>query len=328
MQPALSKFLTPDIRDEDILPGSLNYELLTILLREKLGFNGLIVTDSTAMAGFGIPMSREKAVPLSIAAGCDMFLFTKNLDEDIEFMTNGVEEGVITAERLDEAVLRILALKASLKLHTKKLIPDIVEAESVVGNKQHSIWAKECADNSITLVKEEKGVLPISTGKFRRVLFYPIEGEANAIPTYGVMAGATERFRTLLEARGYLVETFKPPAGMEGMMTPYKDISSRYDLIIYAANLATKSNQTVVRIEWCQPMGANVPAYGEVVPTIFISFENPYHLLDVPRMKTYVNTYGSSDVILEQLLDKLEGKSEFKGISPVDAFCGKWDTKL
>ena len=92
--------------------------------------------------------------------------------------------------------------------------------------------------------------------------------------------------------------------------------------------MATKSNQTTVRIEWCQPMGANVPTYVNSVPTIFVSLENPYHLLDVPRVKTYINTYGSTDTILDSLVQKLTGKSEFKGVSPVDAFCGKWDTHL
>jgi beta-N-acetylhexosaminidase len=328
MHPAYSRYLVPGIEDKDILPGSLSRELLTNLLRDRLGFNGLVVTDSTAMAGFGIPMSREKAVPLSIAAGCDIFLFTKNLEEDIAFMTKGVEDGVITPKRLDEAVSRILALKASLKLHTKKLIPNAAEIERVVGCEKHHKWAKECADHAITLVKEEKGVLPMNPDKCKRILLYPIESEASAIPSFGIAAGAPDRFKAMLESRGYLVDTFTPPASMEGMMTPYKEIPEKYDLLLYVANLATKSNQTVVRIEWNQPMGANVPAYAEVVPTIFVSFENPYHLLDVPRIKTYINTYGSSDVILEQLLDKLEGKSAFKGVSPVDAFCGKWDTRL
>ena len=75
-------------------------------------------------------------------------------------------------------------------------------------------------------------------------------------------------------------------------------------------------------------MGANVPVYMSAVPTIFISVENPYHLLDVPRVKTFINTYSSNDHVLQALVDKLMGRSEFKGTSPVDAFCGKWDTRL
>ena len=75
-------------------------------------------------------------------------------------------------------------------------------------------------------------------------------------------------------------------------------------------------------------MGANVPYYVNVIPTVFVSVANPYHLLDAPRVKTYINTYESGETVLNVLLDKLEGKSKFKGVNPIDPFCGKWDTKL
>lgn len=106
------------------------------------------------------------------------------------------------------------------------------------------------------------------------------------------------------------------------------DVIDNYDALIYVANLAAKSNQTVVRIEWAQPMGADCPLFIHDMPNIFISLENPYHLVDVPRMRTYINTYGSTDVVLDALIDKLTGRSPFKGKSPVDAFCGMWDTHL
>ena len=64
------------------------------------------------------------------------------------------------------------------------------------------------------------------------------------------------------------------------------------------------------------------------MPNIFISLENPYHLVDVPRMRTYINTYGATDEVLDELVAKLTGRSSFKGKSPVDAFCGKWDAHL
>ena len=75
-------------------------------------------------------------------------------------------------------------------------------------------------------------------------------------------------------------------------------------------------------------MGANVPVFTHTVPTIFISLENPYHLIDVPRIKTFINTYCSTDAVLDALIRKLTSKEEFIGVSPVDAFCGKWDTRL
>jgi beta-N-acetylhexosaminidase len=331
MQPAYTRKLKPGVADRDILPASLSYELTTTLLKEQLGFNGLVITDSTTMAGMVIPMPREQAVPQTIAAGCDMFLFTRNFDEDYGYMKKGVENGVISAERLDEAVTKILALKASLKLHSKKtdgtIAPNLENALQMLGNEEHQAWARECADRSITLVKEEEDVMPISPAKYKKVLLYGIETAGGGFFDKETKSAA-DTFKQRLEEEGFEVDVFNPNKAMEGRMLPYTSVTEKYDLILYIANLATKSNQTVVRIEWAFPMGANIPFYVASVPTIFISVENPYHLLDVPRVRTYINTYGFSDTVLDALMAKLTGRSDFKGISPVDPFCGKWDARI
>jgi len=330
MQPSYSKKFRPDVALVDLLPASLADELLNDLLREQLGFNGLIVTDASTMAGMVIPMPRRMVVPKSIAAGCDMFLFTRNIDEDYEYMRLGVQEGIITKERLNDAVSRILALKASLNLVEKKeaglLSSDYETAKAQVRLPKYQQWAHECADKAITLVKEEKGVLPLSPDKYKKVLFYGIESEQGV--AYSVRAGIADKVMSMIEAEGFVVDKFAPKPGFEGMTVGYAEITNNYDLIIYLANMSTKSNQTSIRIEWAQPMGANVPIYVNSVPTIFISVENPYHLLDVPRVKTFINTYASTDETLLALIDKLMGRSEFQGISPSDPFCGRWDTRL
>ncbi len=64
------------------------------------------------------------------------------------------------------------------------------------------------------------------------------------------------------------------------------------------------------------------------MPTVFVSLENPYHLLDAPRMRTYINAYCATEESIDAVIEKLMGKSAFKGVSPVDPFCGKWDTHL
>ena len=330
MQPAYSRKLSPGIKDEDILPATLSYELVTKLLKEQLGFNGLVVTDASTMAGMLIPMPRKELVPRAIAAGCDMFLFSRNLDEDYSYMKKGIREGIITPERLNEALIKILALKAALKLPAwkkqGKLIPKLDDALKVLGCEEHRKIAEKCADKSITLVKNKDNILPISPETHKKVLFYGIESAEGF--AYSVRVGVVDQFKKLLEEQGFEVDRFVPKPGFEGMVTPFSAIPDKYDLIIYLANIATKSNQTTVRIEWEQPMGANVPVYITSVPTIFISVENPYHLQDVPRVRTFINAYSSTDQILEALIEKLMGRSEFKGVSPVDAFCGKWDTKL
>lgn len=329
MQPAWSRRLAPGIQDADIRPASQSPELLGGLLRGELGFNGLICTDSTTMVGFLIPGPRSETVPGCIAAGADMMLFNKNLREDYGYMMAGVKSGVITPERLDEAVARILGVKAVLGLHTQRPMPTVETAQNVVGCPEHRAWAQECADKSITLVKEETDVLPVTPGKYPRILLYPMEAHSeSASGNYGVRSGVIESLAERLRREGFIVTMYERDPSLEGFTKTMRSYKENYDLCLYVANMATKSNQTVVRLEWAQPMGANCPHFITSIPTIFVSLENPYHLVDVPRIRTFINTYSSSDVTLDMLVEKLTGRSPFRGVSPSDPFCGMWDTHL
>ena len=170
-QPAYQKLYNPDF-PEKLIPATLSPELLKGLLRKKLGFNGLIVTDSTCMVGFSCAMKREKAVPYAIEAGCDMFLFNKDLDEDYQYMLNGYKQGILSEQRLDEAVTRILATKASLGLHKKpktQIVPD-ERALEILRSKEHVTWARNSADKAVTLVKDTDHILPLDPRKTRKVL--------------------------------------------------------------------------------------------------------------------------------------------------------------
>lgn len=327
MQPAYTRFFNPNVKDEEILPGSLSKEIMNGLLRGKLGFNGLIITDATTMAGYTLPMSRRDAVPTSIANGADMFLFARNLEEDYHFMLDGLQRGILTEERLDEAVTRILALKAALGLEESNREVFLESAKQIIGCRKYKDWAAECADEAITLVKEEPGVLPLTKEKYKKILFYPIESEGG-FSIYRSQTGIGEKLMEKLRVQGFDIDTFQNLDGTEGKTILTTDVTEQYDLIIYVANLSTKSNQTTVRIEWAQPMGANCMHFKNDVPTVFISLENPYHLLDVPRVRTYINTYSSNEILLDELVKKLLGETPFKGRSPVDPFCGKWDARL
>lgn len=322
--PSYSKRLNPDLEDKDILPGSLSTELLNGLLREKLGFNGLILTDASTMAGFNIPYPRDYAVPYSIKAGNDMFLFCKNLDEDVMFMKRGYERNIITEERLHDALLRILATKMKIGLLDEDF--SFLKREPVLRKKENLEVAKRIASDSITLVKEQKGLLPLTVKKNKRILLHVLESGGNALGYLRTEVG--NQFKALLEKEGFEVTPFVSNGTYEGLQEAFESVKEKYDAIIYLANLETKSNQTTVRIEWTNPMGVNVPIYINSIPTIFISLANPYHLLDVPRVKTYINTYGMNDYTLTCLVDKLLGRDTFRGKDPVDSFCGKWDTHL
>lgn len=311
------------------LPATLSAPILRGFLRGHLGFNGLILTDASTMAGFQGAMHRREAVPRSIAAGCDMFLFTRNLEEDYAFMRQGLETGLLTRERLDEAVARILGTKAAIGLHTRTWNgrkEKMKTADAVIGAPEHLKWQKLCAERGVTLVKDRGGVLPIDPIRQKRVLVYLLESGASAFGTGG--ADLRGMIGEALEREGFEVTYFEPGGGFEGMSEPYEKTVEKYDWILYAANLATRSNQTTVRIEWASPMGANCPQYLAALPTVFVSFANPYHLLDVPRVPVYINAYACRESTVRAVIDRLVGRAPFTGVSPVDAFCGREDTDL
>lgn len=310
---------------ERILPATLSENLLKKLLREKLGFNGLIVTDATPMVGFCSAMDRATAVPLSIENGCDMFLFNRNMEEDFRLMREGYEKGILSDARLEEAVKRILATKAAMHLPEKQekgqLVPD-ASVLDILNCETYDRWAKECADEGVTLVKDTQNLLPIDPKKHKRVLL-------ELMGDFPSNKRVCESFVRELEARGFEVTVYEPE-GFEVMEDSVESFKSRYDLIFYVGNIETASNKTVSRLNWHTMfgLGNNMPWMVHEMPALFVSVGNPYHLLDAPMIKTFVNGYCNSEYVIHAVVEKLCGDSEFKGKSPIDPFCGKPDLKL
>lgn len=308
-----------------MIPATLSENLLKHLLREKLGFNGLITTDATPMAGFCSAMERKKAIPLSIENGCDVILFNRNLDEDIRYMMEGYAEGILSEERLEEAVKRILATKAALKLPQKKqegtLVPE-AEALGILRCKKHEKWAAECADHGVTLVKDTQELLPIHPDKQKRILL-------EVMGDFSSNERVTGYFKQKLEKEGFEVTVYKNE-GFEVMEDTVEEFKSRYDLILYLANIETASNHTTARLNWHTMfgLGNNMPWMVHEIATMFISIGNPYHLLDAPMVKTYINGYCNSEYVMDAVMEKIMGRSAFRGISPVDPFCGRPDLKF
>lgn len=323
MLPEYSKRLSPGIRDEEILPASLSLELLQGLLRDKLGFNGMIITDSASMTGLGCAMERRKIPAAAINAGCDMFLFGRNIDEDYENLLEDVRKGVVAAERLEDAVTRILALKASLGLNAKRR-RTAENYKQIIGCKEHIRQAQECADKAVTLVKDTQRLLPVTPITHKRVWIF-ILGD---IPNNRGGSICRENVCRVFEEEGFLADCFD--RNRKGTLTnePVKELKKRYDLIVYIGNTASGGNNTVNRIDWITEACGESPQYVKDIPTMFISLGNPYYFVDVPMIKTIINCYENSIYTIRAAVKKLTGKSPFTGISPVDPFCGKWGKEL
>lgn len=322
------------------MPATLNPILLNQLLREELGYNGLTMTDASLMTGFGEKGRREDLVPQSIAAGCDMFLFTRSPQDDYQYMMAGYRKGIITDARLDEALTRILATKAALGLHQKTKAQLVPNAFHQVNVAEHQAWAKDLADEGITLVKDDQHILPLSPTKHKKI----------GVLYNGNGAGMAELFKNVKGLKGALMRTamtamsmgkreLKPYEklikelnnnGFEAFFYDFGDIfavmkdtnrplaewSAQFDAIIYLAKWETMSNQTSLQLQY-KAMGFDAPWFIHEVPTILVSLASPYHGYDLPMIPTVINAYSPTEPIYKAVVDKLMGRSVFKGISPV-----------
>lgn len=328
MQPAYSRRLRPGIRDEDIMPATCAPELLLDLLRGQLGYNGLIVSDEINMAGSSVLVARGELLPRMIASGCDMLLFSANMEEDFAIVRDAVSQGIITSERLEDAITRTLAMKAALHLPEKQangtLVPTAENARRFVRCGQDRALDRSIAQASVTLVKDTQGLLPIHPKTHRRIYLHVL---ADGKEYNGKFPGVSRMMKDKLEAEGFEVTVHDndKPLGPFGWQDRYDAIADHYDLILYALNIATFSNRTVVRIDW---PNRSYPRFIPAVPTLMVSFANPYHLVDAPRVKTYINAYKFKESTVDAVIDKILGRSEFKGRNPVDPFCGFWDAHL
>lgn len=100
----------------DKLPSSLSYEIITRKLRNELGYNGVIITDSMAMGAVADSYTSDIAAVMAVKAGADIILMPESLEKSFNAVLNAVNSGEISMERLDESVLRILKMKAKYKL--------------------------------------------------------------------------------------------------------------------------------------------------------------------------------------------------------------------
>lgn len=324
--PEYQKALVPGLEAKEILPATLAPELINGLLKEKLGFNGLVLTDATHMLGMTSAMRREDYVPQSIAAGCDMFLFFNDIDEDFNFMLNGYKNGVITEERLQDALERILGFKAAIGLHNKQKEDDLTrttEDLKVVGCEDHVERAKQAAEKGITLVKNTLNQLPIRPETHKRIRIYYLEGEKGGL--FEANSKTLDFIVADLERRGFEVTVNDGNSRIKGPTLKYRE---EIDAALVFANVIGYGAENNYRIRWKMAMSNEIPWYVHEVPTVFVSLNYTTHLTDVPMVKCYINAYNDDEITISKTIDKIMGESEFKGTPNENVWCDKWDTRI
>jgi len=347
--PKYARAINPGLRDDDMMPATLSPEIMTGLLRDRLGFNGMVVTDASHMVAMTDRMKRSEMLPAAINAGCDMFLFFNDPDEDFYTMLEAYRSGVISEERMREALTRILGLKAHLGLHKKtmeELVPQPEVLEQVLGKAEYKETAEAISRDCITLVKyKDKDVLPVTPERYRRIMIVHVKGSGGPMGELMKLLGRPEKdpaesLKKKLCDKGFEAFIYESP--MERMKQQIAE-GKKPDLNIYFAGKNAVSDFvkdmdlviTLCDVPSGRPAfgmskgGGEIPWYVFEIPVIVVGCGQPTMLADIPQARTYINTYDSMDSTFDALVGNLmEGPAAFRGKDPIDSFCGLFDTHM
>ncbi len=303
--PAYVRAADPDAGIEAYRPASISPLLNETLLRQQLGFNGLIASDATGMGGLSGWSSRRDHLPEVIAAGCDVILFAEDPETDRQFIADALEDGRLSWARVDEAVLRQLAMKAALGLHRPSAPLPAIDAAA------NSRFAEAATRRAPTLVKDVQALLPLDREKHRRVLVFS-SGVVLPFAPHPLPFALPD----MLRAEGFDVTLHEA-----GQPFDVKNV----DLVLYLLGEETLLTRGRIFLDWLKLTGHFGLAMRRVwndVPTLMISFGYPYYLYDAPRVPTYINAYSTTESMQRAVVEALLGRQPWNMHSPVDPFAG------
>ncbi len=293
------------------LPATLSPKVLTGILREDLKFNGVIVTDAMSMAGVAARYTPGESAVRAIKAGADVIEKLPDIDAGIAGIKEAVAKGEITEARINASVERILRAKAALGLSAKRMV-DLNEVDRVVNDPNLLKIAEQIAEHSITLVRDEKKLLPLkfenAKGWLLNITFTDEDDRA-----------ITKPFVDELRARAEKVESFT--LDLKSTESEIDRALSRvraepFDAVIYSVAVRARSGKGSVALP---KTGVTLAQrlIGSQAPLIVISFGNPYMLAAMPESPSYLLAYNPFPISQRAVARALLGEIEINGRLPV-----------
>ncbi|REF37565.1 glycoside hydrolase family 3 protein [Thermasporomyces composti] len=282
-------------------PATLSYPIITGLLREELGFDGVVITDSLGMRGVRDKYGDDRVVVLAINAGVDMLLRPPQFDLAYQALLEAVHSGEISPERLDEAVGRILRLKAERGIVHDPFV-DVDQAAARVGTRAHLAQADRITVATTTVVKNDAGLLPLAPGP-------------RAVLVTGASAVPVAEFAAAFAARGATPTTH--PTGTQPSDSAIATAVARARESELALVVTYKAWDTEVT----DPQGRQRRLVGELlatgVPLIVVAVHDPYDIAHVDEAPTYLATYAPNAVATQAAARVIFGEVAPRGRLPV-----------
>ncbi|MBN1223895.1 MAG: glycoside hydrolase family 3 C-terminal domain-containing protein [Candidatus Aminicenantes bacterium] len=300
----VAHLLFPALDPTPRLPASLSHRILTEFLRKELGFEGLIVTDAMDMGGVTVLFEPEEAAIRAVKAGADMILLSPRPKEAIEALTQAVRRGDISEQRIDNSVRRILAIKAGLGLHRKKLVdPDLLGEK--IATKAHLAQAASAFDSSMTLVKNENNILPIVEKKTKIAV---LSLSSDPGDYFAGEPFVMEMKKRLLGVYEFYAET---STGQEYLDEAQKN-ACEADLIVIGLFSRVRGHKGSAGLDPKHARLINNLA-ARPTPVVVVSFGSPYFLRLFPGIDAYLCAYRNAAEAQSAAAKALFGEIDIRG---------------
>ena len=306
----------PAIHPDDTTPATLSRPIVTGLLREEIGFDGLVFTDSMRMRGITRMAATEDAAGGAVAAGHDLVLHAPNDREAAAGVRAAIDEGRVSPAALDRSVRRILEAKARLGLHRRRRV-ELDTLPTIVGTRAHRAVAREVSERSITLIRDARNSVPLRTSRDGSILYLSVldrtSGWGIGAPSRIVVPELRDRWE---EVTAVELSDQSTPADAELV----RRMAERYDAVV--AGIFVRSSSFNDELDLATHVIAALEevateAAGRGQPFVALFFGNPYPAAALPELPAALLTYDYRGLSEETAVRALAGEIPIRGRLPV-----------
>jgi beta-N-acetylhexosaminidase len=297
----------PSLEPDPDTPATLSSHVLTDLLRHDLRFQGLVVTDAMDMGGITVRYAPGEAAVRAVLAGADALLMPPVPDAAFEGLQAAVRAGRISIERLDTSVRRILEAKARLGLDKTRMV-DVNAINQKIGSVAWQTGAQTISDRGVTLLRDTQRLLPLDGTKPARTLLLAFYADPEPYPGEDLERELKSRFDSVTtlraDTRFVNADTLKLPS------------PDTYDIALLALFVRVSDRKGNVDVPAEQTALAE-RLYQTGKPVVTLAFGSPYLIERFPQARTWLATFGISDVAQISMARALFAQIPVSGHLPV-----------
>jgi beta-N-acetylhexosaminidase len=295
------------VEGPDARPATLSEYFGVRLLRDELGFPGLLFTDALDMGAIVNRYGTTEPLLMALDAGADVLLMPVGVSEAVQTVITAVERGRISEERIEASVRRILEAKASVGLHHSREV-DLTRVDRVVGTRAHRQLAEAVAERAITLVRDEQRRVPLDRG-VERVLAITYADASDLV--------AGQAFNRLLVEASLSIDAVRVDARTTAPELQALGLRARdADLVLVSAYVSPRESAGAIDAAGAFTQFVDWLGSGEK-PLVVISFGSPYLLDSFPNVPAYLIAWGGAQVAQQAAARALLGQSAITGTLPI-----------